>query len=50
MQQLYLKNLANAAKMSETSVETFIEKLGLMGIAVINHTSDELERDLQNLG
>jgi len=42
--------LANAAKMAEISVETFIEKLGLMGISVINQAEEDIEKDLQNLG
>jgi predicted HTH domain antitoxin len=42
--------LVNAAKIAELPVETFIEKLGIMGIPVINQTPEELEKDLQNLG
>lgn len=42
--------LINAAKIAELPVETFIEKLGLMGIAVIRQTPEDFEKDLQNLG
>ena len=41
--------LVNAAKMAELSVESFIEKLGLMGIPVIDQTPAELDKDLLNL-
>ena len=41
--------LVNAAKIADLSVETFIEKLGLMGISVIRQSPEELEKDLLNL-
>ncbi len=41
--------LVNAAKIADLSVETFIEKLGIMGIAVIRQSQEELEKDLLNL-
>jgi len=40
--------LVNAAKIAELPVETFIEKLGIMGIAVIRQTSEELEQELSH--
>jgi len=38
--------LVNAAKIAELPVETFIEKLGVMGIAVIRQAPEELEQEL----
>lgn len=41
--------LVNAAKMADLPVETFIEKLGLMGIPVIDQSINDLEKDFHNL-
>lgn len=40
-------SLGKAAKMAGLTIETFIEKLGQLGIAVADYSADELARELK---
>lgn len=40
-------SLEKAAKLSKLSVELFIEKLGKLGVNVVNYSTDELEEELK---
>lgn len=41
--------LADAAKLAELSLESFIHKVGLMGIPVVDYSRKELEMELNAL-
>lgn len=43
-------SLEKAAKISDLNIETFIEKLGQLGIAAVNYSSSELDQELKNFG
>ncbi len=40
--------LEKAAKISGLNMETFIEKLGQLGIPAVDYSSDELKQELKN--
>lgn len=40
--------LAKAAKLSNQSIESFIEKLGKLGIPAVNYSANELEQELKD--
>jgi prevent-host-death family protein len=42
-------SLGKAARMANIPVETFIERLGEMGIPAVDYSSDELDRELEVL-
>lgn len=47
---LYKENiltLEKAAKLSNLSLELFIEKLGKLGVSAVNYSADELEEELK---
>jgi prevent-host-death family protein len=42
--------LSRAARVAGVSTEAFIEKLGLLGVPVVDYPADELDRELDRLG
>lgn len=40
--------LEKAAKLADLSIESFIEKLGKLGIAAVNYPVDEIEKELKD--
>lgn len=42
--------LSRAAKLAGLSVEAFIEKLGAMGIDVVDYPAEELDEELTHIG
>ncbi|KTC65532.1 Uncharacterized small protein (plasmid) [Legionella adelaidensis] len=40
--------LEKAAKVAELSVESFIDKLGQLGISVVNYSEEDLEQELKD--
>ena len=42
--------LEKAAKISDLDMETFIERLGQLGISTVNYSSNELKREIKDFG
>lgn len=42
--------LGKAAKLADTSIEAFIERLGKLGISITRYSSKELEKELKDFG
>ncbi len=42
--------LARAARLAQLSAEAFIEKLGAMGIEVVDYPPEELDEELAQIG
>ena len=42
--------LEKAAKVAGLNMETFIEKLGQLGVPVVNYSANELEQELKDFG
>jgi prevent-host-death family protein len=42
--------LTRAARLAQLSVEAFIEKLGAMGVTVVDYSAEELEHELSVIG
>jgi len=40
--------IEKAAKIAGISMESFIEKLGQLGVPVVNYSADELDQELKN--
>jgi len=40
--------LEKAAKISDLDMETFIERLGQLGISTVNYSSNELKREIKD--
>ncbi|MEI7842060.1 MAG: type II toxin-antitoxin system prevent-host-death family antitoxin [Gallionellaceae bacterium] len=45
----HVLSLSKAARMANIPVETFIERLGEMGIPAVDYSAEELDRELENL-
>ncbi len=45
-----VSTLVDAAKIANTPLESFIQKLGAMGIAVVDYEANELDQELKILG
>lgn len=43
-------SLEKAAKLAGTTVETFIEKLGQLGIPTVSYSADEIEKEITDFG
>ena len=43
-------SLGKAARLAELPLETFIQKLGHLGVPVVDYDPEELEQELKNLG
>lgn len=43
-------SLEKAAKVADLNIESFIEKLGQLGISTVDYSSNELKRELKDFG